>query len=340
MSEPKGVPGEAKRFQLNLTSADLRSGIVHLPASMVDLFDSGPVTARDADTGDSHTLNFEAPRQIGGLSPFFAKHELGPNDALIFIVARGDLQLSALRRPRQQRPVAGSSHRPAPQADETSPPAAAEPPRALFETPIDAGDDEFQYIRVIRRQSHIERPRPADLAAPKPTEPSRQEAQGAAPPPSEQPAQPGDDEAEVLPWKRRRVERGASALDEVGSGEPAADRVEGDRRPLDVDSRHVEPAAIPEEAPQPRTEPQTGHGRRAEAPPVKGGRPEAMVARFLSRPDTPTIVKTDHVAERLGLTMDGARTALDALAGVPDSGVRRVKPDSYLVSQRVLNPGE
>lgn len=103
---PAAGPRASETFVVDLTSVCLKSGTVRLPLSMIGRFSEGQhkVTAG----GEELLLEFEAPRTLTGLAPFFERTELKANDRVQFVFDGQRLELTALKRerPRSSRPVA------------------------------------------------------------------------------------------------------------------------------------------------------------------------------------------------------------------------------------------
>ncbi len=103
---PAAGPRASEAFVVDLTSVCLKSGTVRLPLSMIGRFSEGQhkVTAG----GEELMLEFEAPRTLSGLAPFFERTELKANDRVQFVFDGQRLELSALKRerPKSARPAA------------------------------------------------------------------------------------------------------------------------------------------------------------------------------------------------------------------------------------------
>src|SRR5690554_3026362 len=91
-------PGAAETFVVDLTSVCLRSGTVRLPLSLIGRFSEGQhrVTAG----GEERVIEFEAPRTLLGLAPFFEREGLKANDRVLFEFDGDRLTLSAEKRER------------------------------------------------------------------------------------------------------------------------------------------------------------------------------------------------------------------------------------------------
>ena len=67
-----------------------------------------------------------------------------------------------------------------------------------------------------------------------------------------------------------------------------------------------------------------------------GARPEddrALIQAYLARPSVPAIVRTERVAETLGLSVERAERALDRIAEHAER-VTRIRPGAYMVRQK------
>jgi hypothetical protein len=70
-------------FRYSLTRLCLKSGQLTLPAGMLELFPrEGEVRAVDTTSNDEFPLVMRNPRVVGGLAPFFHKHQLDVNDVV------------------------------------------------------------------------------------------------------------------------------------------------------------------------------------------------------------------------------------------------------------------
>lgn len=94
--------------RVDLTSQDLRTGIIRLPLQLHDRFAAGEVRALAQHSDDTFLLSFSPPRELGGLQEFLTEHELRTNDAVVLHVDGQDVRLEPFyRRPResQQQPA-------------------------------------------------------------------------------------------------------------------------------------------------------------------------------------------------------------------------------------------
>lgn len=98
--EPRSGAGQRNQetFVVDLTTVCLRSGTVRLPLSLIGRFSEGQhkVTAG----GEEQMIEFEAPRALQGLAPFFAREGLKANDRVEFCFDGGQLVLTAHKRER------------------------------------------------------------------------------------------------------------------------------------------------------------------------------------------------------------------------------------------------
>lgn len=98
--EPRsgGGPRNQETFVVDLTTVCLRSGTVRLPLSLIGRFSEGQhkVTAG----GEEQMIEFEAPRTLLGLAPFFAREGLKANDRVEFCFDGDSLVLTAHKRER------------------------------------------------------------------------------------------------------------------------------------------------------------------------------------------------------------------------------------------------
>lgn len=109
-AQSAGGPRAAQTFVVDLTSVCLRSGTVRLPLSLIGRFSEGQhkVTAG----GEELIIEFEAPRTLLGLAPFFERTELKANDRVQFVFDGQHLELSAQKRERSRasRPAGPPLH--------------------------------------------------------------------------------------------------------------------------------------------------------------------------------------------------------------------------------------
>src|SRR5690554_5208401 len=110
MSDPYTTRGamddKLEEVRIDLTSLDLRTGVLRLPRRLHDAFGSGALDGTDFDTSEVYVLEFAAPRELRGLGQFFESHSLRPNDAVILRVSTGKLELQAYFRQRRRSEVA------------------------------------------------------------------------------------------------------------------------------------------------------------------------------------------------------------------------------------------
>ena len=87
--------------RVDLTSQDLRTGIIRLPLQLHDRFPAGGLQATAADSGQTLSLTFSPPRELAGLQDFLNDQGLRTNDAVILHVDGQEIRLEPFyRRPR------------------------------------------------------------------------------------------------------------------------------------------------------------------------------------------------------------------------------------------------
>lgn len=93
----------AETFVVDLTSVCLRSGTVRLPLSLIGRFSEGQHKVMAG--GEELMIEFEGPRTLLGLTPFFERAGLKANDRVQFVFSGQNLQLEAQtrERPRPKR---------------------------------------------------------------------------------------------------------------------------------------------------------------------------------------------------------------------------------------------
>ena len=148
-------PGqEPQRHAVGITRTCLASGTMQLPFALSGAFPQGEVLVHDAEAGEPVVLWSEPPRRLAGLAPFFERHDLHVNDAVVLEIDGDTIRMTASKRPRRSRPVVQPStwtsvHDDAPETARTpepdAPPPAPEagsPPRHDGERHADADQGE------------------------------------------------------------------------------------------------------------------------------------------------------------------------------------------------------
>lgn len=90
------------RVRIDLTSLDIRTGTLKLPARLQEVLQPGPIKARELDREVTHALHFEAPRDLHGLADFFESHAMKPNDAVVIDLSADVLLLEPYFRQRRR----------------------------------------------------------------------------------------------------------------------------------------------------------------------------------------------------------------------------------------------
>jgi hypothetical protein len=324
-------------FVVDLTSVCLRSGTVRLPLSMNGRFNEGQhkVTAG----GEELVIEFEAPRTLLGLGPFFVRAELKANDRVQFVFNSHALELTALKR---ERPRSARSTAPALQAGTSFAEGRTEIPKAqgnngsrltsrgLFPAPAELAD-----VSTGPAPSATPGDAPADDTAPAAAESwhetgangvRRVRIEGGLPPRTDTaPPRPVDLASARDVWARRQQAPWRS-LDTMVAGpvvapEEAAEafsqstirvvrRSKGTSTPLEVEA-----------PPLPRPEPDAPVGPRPQVSySVSWPLPET------SRGKAPTRRADGAASERVATTQPHARA--DAVA--PVSAVAHAELDPYL----------
>jgi len=95
----------AGEYRYSLTRVCLASERLTLPKRLAELFpDKGDISAIDAKSGDTLTLQVRPPRYLEGLGRFFRRHELEVNDDIIIEpLEDGRFALSVRQRPRKPK---------------------------------------------------------------------------------------------------------------------------------------------------------------------------------------------------------------------------------------------
>jgi hypothetical protein len=120
-----GPEGDRSTHRVGLTRHCLASGLVQLPFALRNALPEGALLAHDVERDAALDLTFVPPRQLAGLTGFFAEHELQVNDEIELRLAAGEppeLRLVPVRRPRaaerqapsQDAPDAADAARPRP----------------------------------------------------------------------------------------------------------------------------------------------------------------------------------------------------------------------------------
>lgn len=119
---------ESVSVRVDLTSQDLRTGVIRLPLQLHDCFPAGAVQATAEDSADTFALVFSPPRELGGLQDFLNGHGLRTNDAVVLHVDGQDISLEPFyRRPRGAPDGTAVETRPGLFGDVTVPAGLAEP---------------------------------------------------------------------------------------------------------------------------------------------------------------------------------------------------------------------
>jgi hypothetical protein len=216
----RDASGAGQRFEIDLTRQDIRSGLLLLPGSMLEVFEAGPIALHDPARERDYTLTFTPPRSLTGLEPFIEAHGLQPNDKLIFVLGLDRGELHARKRPPKKRPKFDE-----PPILETDPPPAA-PPAETAPPQVEASESGW-VVREVRRGTPAGPP------------PSRQEPppgmrgdpdeveivhEPAAPPPPRQPA-PRQPPAQAAEESEAWAERQADVQRQLRTPPPSAAEV-------------------------------------------------------------------------------------------------------------------
>lgn len=97
----------AETYIVDLTTVCLSSGTVRLPLSLLGRFSEGQHVVLAG--GEELVIEFEAPRTLSGLAPFFGRSELRANDRVRFVFDGERLELEAHKRERPRVPAAATS---------------------------------------------------------------------------------------------------------------------------------------------------------------------------------------------------------------------------------------
>ncbi len=100
-------PRAAETYIVDLTTVCLSSGTLRLPLSLLGRFSEGQ--HRVSAGGEELTIEFEAPRTLSGLAPFFKGCELRANDRVRFVFDGASLVLEAHKRERPRSSSAAAS---------------------------------------------------------------------------------------------------------------------------------------------------------------------------------------------------------------------------------------
>ncbi len=93
-------------FKCVLTRVCIRSGQIHLPGRMLQLFPSeGTIQIQDAERNERFTLEIADGKRISGLDSFFKAHKLSANDELhIEPLEDGSFRFKAVKHPKRLDP--------------------------------------------------------------------------------------------------------------------------------------------------------------------------------------------------------------------------------------------
>ena len=185
-----GSEGDRSTHRVGLTRHCLASGLVQLPFALRNALPEGALLAHDVERDAALDLTFLPPRQLAGLTDFFAAHELRVNDEIELRLTVGEppeLRLVPVRRPRPvdaeapQRDGADRDETPRPQPTRTAsvwrswredgpsePPAIAAPTEAEASAPLGSDPevvDRFGSVTVRRLGTGRFGPAPTSVLA-------------------------------------------------------------------------------------------------------------------------------------------------------------------------------
>lgn len=335
MSERLGrYRGEAHRHRtkhkISLTRLCLTSGTLQLPFALWNSLPGGELLVHDVHDDAPLEVRSQPPRRLSGLRGFFERHEVGVNDRLVLEFGTDEailLRIETVARASGAAPAGEPARAPAP--DEAQPPRAALPDETRVSAPPaqDQVVDRFGRVTVRRLGAGRGRPGPA------PSEPARLPE----PVPERAPAPPAPEAQEASQRQASGGEHRPSA--------PAEAPEPRERSDADDRSRSFErPLFAPQEAPQRADAPapaEVDEGHEVEARRARlnaSGDLRTQVVRYLIEPETPVIVRVEHVAQRFSLTPSVAR---EVLAGIqhdppPTLAVEAVRHDMYRISRATV----
>lgn len=329
-------------FRVDLTSQDLRTGIVRLPRQLLDRFESGPLAAASRDAGEKLQLEFRAPRELHGLQDYFRDHNLRTNDAINIYIDTDGLSLepfyrnrrrSEVRNQRKQAPAeepVEQSGTGSPEAQPTESPvdSATEPdtpvsseaaekptiPAAVASQP-DAADafDDFGDFEDLGELD------PLDMGLdvePDSVEQTAEEAFGEAA--ATEPGQVTSPESDPAATAQTPAQDGSDAFHVTS------------RRPflLGVDRR-----ADVQTADRPRQDTASNETDGRAITSSEGAAPQERVRRHLNEPGLPSILQEAQVVAATGLPADAVAAALSELSQEPDSRLSTIRPGFWLLRQ-------
>lgn len=189
-------PGHGpERHAIGITRTCLASGTVQLPFALAGALPEGELLVHDSEADEPLVLWSEPPRRLAGLAPFFERHELQVNDAVVLEIRGDDLRLATSKRPRRARPAVRPSTW---QSVHEDAPERASEPEAVAEAHggDEAGPDPTAadaHRVAVAEGSRANAGRPASPAAATPGDASPLDALRTEPPAQEDPDEIVDD---------------------------------------------------------------------------------------------------------------------------------------------------
>lgn len=329
--------------RIDLTSQDIRTGVVRLPRQLHNALPPGDLTAT-TDDGAELQLVFTPPRELSGLQDYLLQHELRPNDAIVLHVRGHHLTVEPFQRsrPEPEPPAAAPDDAtmlpglfgdmPAVKAVEAEPAGPSDP---------EAPDPDLQ-AALFTPDGYASEPESAEdaLTADKPAETDLFAAFGA----TEEDYFEDDFDIPAMPAWTPPTADGSEAgpsepLPEVSpQSEPSAFHT--------VQRRSFVPPAARRAAPAPAAAGNAAAEAQAATEPAAvatagqaspGSSAASRVRAHVDDPATPSIVRASELSKQLGLELSAVEQALLAISQEPESRLSSIRPDYWLLKRRPTN---
>ncbi len=326
--------------RIDLTSQDIRTGIVRLPRQLHGAFPAGSLYAT-TEGESTMQLSFEPPRELSGLQQYLARHDLRPNDAIILHVRDGQLAVEPFQRSRPE-----PEPEPAHETDAAMMPglfgdlpAPPHPEPQLSDEPVpDEPDPELQNGLFTQTPDEGD----PDAAGPVQSDDWQPEADPFAAfstdddedfaddfdipamPAWSPPAQPASPAAPDEPATAAAVPFATSEFHTVQrrSFVPPGER----RTTGTMGSSRPAAAAITAATEEPEQLPAV--------PEATPGDAMNVVRAHIEDPAAPSIVRASELTRQLGLELTEVEQALRALSQEPESRLSSIRPDYWLLKRR------
>lgn len=336
--------------RVDLTSQDLRTGIIRLPRQLHGRFKAGPLAAAELNGKTTHALEFISPRELHGLQAFFQEHKLRTNDAILIHLESERVLLEPFYRNRRRSEVRSSRPSTEP-TNRTDSVVAAEAEQLPAEAePISAANESTTDSRLLAEP--IAGETPAEVA---PQEQSAEQGSGqvdsAAPDPEADAFDDFgdfDDLGELDPFDLDLDPTDYCEVAESGQAASASEQHEASplaprQQPFHVTDRRsfrltpaagaqattpqAQPAATVDQTPPPESAISSQVTAADDADPLE------RVRRYLKQPGLPSILQERELAATLGLSPESVAEALTTISREPESRLGTIRTGFWLLKQ-------